>query len=197
MASAKSGPPEDARVLEEGGADLSPWGPNEEDPRVASTAKHAILLATGLSTEDAAGVLGVSEARVRQRVGHERTLLGVKTPTGWRLPALQFEGAGEVPGVGRVLREMDPGLHVLAGERANRVGRGQKGQEGEHGVDQAPRQQGRDALLLGGGEIHPEEDKGGAVDGEDRLEEEQHGRNGDERRRRDDANGFEGRESCY
>ena len=26
----------------------------------------------------------------------------------------QREGAGEVPGVGRVLREMDPGLHVLS-----------------------------------------------------------------------------------
>ena len=101
-------------MLEQGGADLSPWGPNEEDPRVATAAKRAILLATGLSTEDAAGVLGVSEARVRQRVGHERTLLGVKTPTGWRLPGFQFEGGGEVPGVGRVLRAMDPGLHVLS-----------------------------------------------------------------------------------
>ena len=105
---------EEARVLKEGGADLSPWGAQEKDPRVATTAKHAVLLATGLSTEEAARALGVTEARVRQRLGSERTLLGVKTPTGWRLPTFQFEGASEVPGVGRVLREMDPGLHVLS-----------------------------------------------------------------------------------
>ena len=105
---------EEARVLEEGGADLSPWGTQEKDPTVATAAKHEALLAGGLSTEEAARALGATEARVRQRLGAERTLLGIEAPTGWRLPAFQFEGEGEVPGVGRVLKEMDPGLHVLS-----------------------------------------------------------------------------------
>ena len=104
----------EAAILRKGGADLSPWGPREKDPGVATTAKRAALLATGLSTKEAARVLGVSEARVRRRVGPEKTLLGAKTPAGWRLPAFQFEGEGEVPGVGHVLKEMDPELDILS-----------------------------------------------------------------------------------
>jgi hypothetical protein len=58
--------------------------------------------------------LGVSEGRVRQRINTERTLFGVKTSRGWRLPAFQFEEGGEVPNIGRVFKELDPGLHPLS-----------------------------------------------------------------------------------
>lgn len=103
----------EARVLELGGADLSPWRPGEMDPRAVTLERYATMLATGLSTEEAAERLGVGEARVRQRVGGERTLYGIKTPRGWRLPLFQFEGAAQVPGMGRVLKELDPELHPV------------------------------------------------------------------------------------
>ncbi len=106
--------PEEAEVLERGGADLSPWRPEERDPQTESLIKYTGMLATALSTQEAAGVLDVSEGRVRQRIQAERTLFGVKTPRGWRLPAFQFEDGDEVPNIGWVLAKLDPGLHPLS-----------------------------------------------------------------------------------
>lgn len=106
--------PEEVEVLERGDVDLSPWRPEEEDPQVDSLLKYTNMLAAGLSTEEAAEALGVSEGRVRQRINAERTLFGVKTPRGWRLPAFQFEEGGEIPNIGRVFGVLDPGLHPLS-----------------------------------------------------------------------------------
>lgn len=105
---------EEAEVLERGGADLSSWRPGETDPQVESLVKYTNMLATGSSTREAAEALGVSEGRVRQRVVSEKTLLGVKTSRGWRLPVFQFEGGSEVPNIGKVLKGIDPGLHPLS-----------------------------------------------------------------------------------
>ncbi len=105
--------PEEAAVLEEGGLDLSPPAEEEPDPLARTAARYAAMLATALTTREAAGLLGTGESRVRQRL-KEKTLYGVKAGRENRFPAFQFEGGGEVPGVGEVLRHVDRSLHPVA-----------------------------------------------------------------------------------
>ena len=100
-------------VLEEGGLDLSPPAVEEPDPLARTAARYAALLATALTTREAAGLLGTGESRVRQRL-KEKTLYGVKAGRENRLPAFQFEGGKEVPGIGEVLRHVDRSLHPVA-----------------------------------------------------------------------------------
>jgi excisionase family DNA binding protein len=106
-------PQEEAAVLEEGGLDLSPPAAEEPGPLARTAAKYAALLATALTTREAAGLLGTGESRVRQRL-KEKTLYGVKAGRENRLPAFQFEGGKEVPGIGEVLRHVDRSLHPVA-----------------------------------------------------------------------------------
>ena len=105
--------PAETAVLEEGGLDLSPPAAEEPDPLARTAARYAALLATALTTREAAGLLGTGESRVRQRL-KEKTLYGVKAGRENRLPAFQFEGGEEVPGIGEVLRHMDRSLHPVA-----------------------------------------------------------------------------------
>ncbi len=105
--------PEEAAVLEEGGLELSPPAAKEPDPLARTAAKYAALLATALTTREASGLLGTGDSRVRQRL-KEKTLYGVKAGRENRLPALQFEGGKEVPGIGEVLRHVDRSMHPVA-----------------------------------------------------------------------------------
>jgi excisionase family DNA binding protein len=105
--------PAEAAVLEEGGLDLSPPAAAEPDPLARTAARYAALLATALTTREAAGLLGTGESRVRQRL-KEKSLYGVKAGRENRLPAFQFEGGKEVPGIGEVLRHVDRSLHPVA-----------------------------------------------------------------------------------
>lgn len=105
--------PREAAVLEEGGLDLSPPAAGEPDSLARTAARYAAMLATALTTREAAGLLGTGESRVRQRLG-EKTLYGVKAGRENRLPTFQFEGGKEVPGVGGVLRHVDRSLHPVA-----------------------------------------------------------------------------------
>jgi excisionase family DNA binding protein len=104
---------EEAAALREGGLDLSPPAPDEPDLLARTAAKHAAMLATALTTKEMADLLGVSEGRVRQRL-KEGTLYGVKAGRENRLPAFQFEGGGEVRGIGEVLRRVDRSVHPVA-----------------------------------------------------------------------------------
>src|SRR5215210_4416158 len=103
---------EEAMVLKEGGLELSA---REEgtDVLAGTAAKYAAMLASALTTREAAGMLGVGESRIRQRLGR-RTLYGVKAGRENRLPAFQFEGGGEVPGIAEVLARMDRSVHPVA-----------------------------------------------------------------------------------
>jgi len=103
---------EEIMVLEEGGLNLSPQeaGP---DPLARTVAKYVALLASALTTKEAAEVLEVGESRVRQRLG-EGTLYGLKAGRENRLPAFQFEGGKEVPGIAEVLKPIDRSLHPVA-----------------------------------------------------------------------------------
>lgn len=113
MEPAREFSPGEAAVLEGGGLDLSPPAMEEPDPLARTAAKYAALLATALTTREAAELLGTSESRVRQRLG-EATLYGVKAGRENRLPAFQFEGGKEVPGIGQVLRHVERSLHPVA-----------------------------------------------------------------------------------
>jgi excisionase family DNA binding protein len=103
---------EEITVLEEGGLDLSPQGEGP-DPLARTAAKYVALLASALTTKEAAEVLEVGESRVRQRLG-EGTLYGVKAGKENRLPAFQFEGGKEVPGIAQVLKHVNRSLHPVA-----------------------------------------------------------------------------------
>lgn len=105
--------PAEAEAMGEGGLDLSPPSSDEPDPLALTAARYAALLASSLTTSEAAGLLGVSEGRIRQRIG-KRTLYGVKAGRENRLPVFQFEGGGEVPGVGTIVRALRPGAHPVA-----------------------------------------------------------------------------------
>src|SRR5215216_1811954 len=103
---------EEIMALKEGGLDLSPReaGP---DPLAGTAAKYVALLASALTTREAAGVLEVGESRIRQRL-REGTLYGVKAGRENRLPAFQFEGGREVPGIAEVLARIDRSVHPVA-----------------------------------------------------------------------------------
>ena len=73
----------EAEVLRQGGFEPAASAP---DALVEGLAEHVAILRTALSTGDVADRLGVSEARVRQRL-QKRTLYGVETRHGWRLPS--------------------------------------------------------------------------------------------------------------
>ena len=105
--------PGEETVLEEGGLDLSPPETGEPDPLARTATRYAALLATALTTREAAGLLGTGESRVRQRL-KEKTLYGVKAGRENRFPAFQFEGGREVPGIGEVLRCVDRSVHPVA-----------------------------------------------------------------------------------
>jgi hypothetical protein len=86
------------------------------DPRpIARTAAaHAVLVGMAMPIAEAARMLGVSDARIRQRVG-EGTLLAVRGPDGrsLRLPTFQFADSGELPGLRVVLRAIRVGIRPL------------------------------------------------------------------------------------
>lgn len=103
---------EELAALERGGADFSPLEPGVLDPLEETIAAYAAMLASSYTTSEVARMLGVSEGRVRQRIS-AGTLYGVKLGRGHRLPAFQFAGGKEVPGIGKVLRVIDRGLHPV------------------------------------------------------------------------------------
>jgi len=71
------------------------------------------LVAGSVSTTQAAGLLGVDGARIRQRLA-ERTLYGFKLlGSEWQLPSFQFTEVGLVPNLGQVLRTLPADLHPV------------------------------------------------------------------------------------
>ncbi len=103
----------EAEALTRGGLDLSPRKRGEESAMARTTARYAALLETSLTTAEAAERMGVEPARIRQRLA-ARTLYGIRTPKGWRLPAFQFREDGDLPAIGEVLSGLDPHLHPVA-----------------------------------------------------------------------------------
>lgn len=106
----------EAEVLSRGGLDPSRPSSGFSGGQLARTvAKRAAMLASSLTVSEAAGLLGVSESRIRQRIG-DGTLYAVRAFKEQRLPRFQFADGGEVPNSGEVLREVREGVHPVSVE---------------------------------------------------------------------------------
>ncbi|UTT71294.1 hypothetical protein NMQ03_09540 [Arthrobacter sp. DNA4] len=84
-------------------------------PSTLAALRYGELLVRTLTVKEAAVRLGVTEGRIRQRL-NERSLYGISTSQGWRLPEFQFAEHGALPGIERVLPALNAGLHPLAVE---------------------------------------------------------------------------------
>ncbi len=84
-----------------------------ERVRARTAADLAVLLASALSTADAATRMGVDPSRVRQLLG-ERRLLAMRHGSEWRILDLQFTAHGLVPNIGSVVAALPDGLPPLA-----------------------------------------------------------------------------------
>ena len=104
---------EETEALRRGGLDPAWRCDDATNPVVRTAAEYAALLASSLSVEQAASMLGIDGSRVRHRLA-DRTLYGIKDRGAWRLPAFQFDGRGVVPGLARVLPRLPSDLHPLA-----------------------------------------------------------------------------------
>jgi hypothetical protein len=104
---------EERAALTRGGFSLAPYIRHAGDPVARFVATYASLLATSLTPTDVAAMLGVDASRIRQRLG-AKTLYGVKTEDGWRVPRFQFYGDALVPGLERVFPHVDPEMHPVA-----------------------------------------------------------------------------------
>src|SRR5438093_12029473 len=92
--------------------ELAPLEAGIESPKLRGAAKHAALLASALTVQEAARRLGVDASRIRQRLA-KRSLYGVRVDGAWRLPLFQFTDdlSAVVPGFGviaPVLADLHP-----------------------------------------------------------------------------------------
>jgi hypothetical protein len=95
------------------GADPAPRRRREADPRAATAADYAALLADALPVAAAADRLGIDGSRVRHRLA-QRRLIGIRQSRGWLLPAYQFgAGGGLLPGLDRVAAGLPDGVHPV------------------------------------------------------------------------------------
>jgi hypothetical protein len=90
-------------------ADLRAYG----RVRARTAADITALLATALTTTEAAKRLGVDPSRVRQLLGSGQ-LLAAKEAGEWRVLELQFADDRLVPNISQVVRALPPGLPLLA-----------------------------------------------------------------------------------
>jgi hypothetical protein len=104
--------PDEAATLRLGGLGLGPVELGADDPLLRTAAEQAALVATGLTVSQAAAKLGIDASRIRHRLG-DRTIYGVRTSEGWRLPAFQFESGRLLPGLERLLPRLDPELQAV------------------------------------------------------------------------------------
>ena len=54
------------------------------------------------------------ESRIRQRLTRDRTLYGIKIQSGWRIPKFQFIGNTLIPGLEKVIPQLDPSINPVA-----------------------------------------------------------------------------------
>jgi hypothetical protein len=90
--------------------------PGSREPLLAGVVLYASLIETGLTTRQAGERLGVSDARIRQRL-RDRSLFGVRHGRSWKLPLFQFTAHGELPGWGAVCARLPLAVAPVAVER--------------------------------------------------------------------------------
>ena len=108
-------PPEELEVLRSGGFSTTREALGSDDPVFRGALDFSALIASALSTKQAAMMLGVDPSRIRQRLtGRPRSLFGVKRHGEWLLPRFQFSGKTEVPGISQIAPHLDPHLNPVA-----------------------------------------------------------------------------------
>lgn len=103
--------PKDALI--EGGFDFEPIDPETVDPLRRTAIKYQALLDNSSNTEEAARILGTDVEGVAQRLA-DRTLYGILTKDGWKIPDFQFEDGELLPGLESVLPVLHEELHPIA-----------------------------------------------------------------------------------
>jgi hypothetical protein len=103
------------RLLAAGGLEAAPLAADEAHLVYRGAAEFAGLLADAYTVEEVARLLSVNTSRVRQRLtGSPRTLYGIKTEKGWRIPRFQFHRRRLVPGIERVIARLAGDVHPVA-----------------------------------------------------------------------------------
>lgn len=87
--------------------------PLGERASTAAVRAVSVLRAQALTVAEAAAQLHVTPGRVRQRLA-AGTLAGFRTTDGWRLPEVQFDDDGELPGLATVLAVLPADVHPVA-----------------------------------------------------------------------------------
>lgn len=100
-------------ALSRGGLVLEEIDLGREDPLLRSSTEYAALVASSLTVHQVAGMLGVDDSRIRQRLAN-RTIYGIKLRAGWRIPLFQFAEGHLLPGIEPVLQQLAGDLHPLA-----------------------------------------------------------------------------------
>lgn len=101
------------QIYRSGGLDPAPRASGMDDPLLRGVMTYAALVDTGLTAVESARMLGVTDARIRQRL-KERTLFAIKNGGSWRLPMFQFAEGRELPGWGEVARKLPQGISPVA-----------------------------------------------------------------------------------
>ncbi len=108
---------DEARILAQGGLDLSPGRAGEPDVQLRTAARYAAMLLEARSAAEVARDLGVTPSRVRQRA-LERTLYGLRDDGEWRFPSWQFDASGVlIRGLSAVFPLIPRSLHPIAVHR--------------------------------------------------------------------------------
>lgn len=106
---------EELAVLQSGGYEVERVVSSERGPLRRTAQKYQALIDTALSSKEAAKRLHIDISQVRRRLRSPSSLYGFKDGDGeWVLPAFQFAAKGALPGIGKVFRVMDPGIHPVA-----------------------------------------------------------------------------------
>ena len=104
---------EEEQVLREAGSLQHALPPLGRRASSRTVTQQLALVADGLNVKQAAATLGVSQGRIRQRLG-ARSLFGVPDSAGWRLPRFQFTAEGSLlRGLDQVLPALPQDVHPV------------------------------------------------------------------------------------
>lgn len=106
-------PPEEAEVLGELGVELD--AALDPSPIAGHAARYHDMISSGMSVNEAAAFLSVTDGRIRQLLlADPPELYGVKVGSRWSIPRFQFANQGRVPHWSRVLAALDDDLNPVA-----------------------------------------------------------------------------------